>query len=131
MINDVLENFYENSKEEDTKQKYIARAKQLIKRAKRELGLYEDEELDVRQLVVWLHEHKKNIKPSCWRQYKNSVVYYLEIFVCHTSTHTLVFYFAHLSFLNHKNSSHKLGYNHCLLRYQINMKNSTIFSLPY
>ena len=80
MINDVLENFYENSKEEDTKQKYIARAKQLIKRAKRELGLYEDEELDVRQLVVWLHEHKKNIKPSCWRQYKNSVVYYLEIF---------------------------------------------------
>lgn len=80
MFEDVLENFHENTKEEETKQKYLARAKQLIKRAKRELGLYEDEELDVRQLVVWLNEHKKNIKPSCWRQYKNSVVYYLEIF---------------------------------------------------
>lgn len=80
MFNEVLENFHENTKEEETKQKYILRAKQLIRRAKRELGLYEEEDLDVRQLVVWLNEHKKNIKPSCWRQYKNSVVYYLEIF---------------------------------------------------
>lgn len=80
MFNEVLENFHENTKEEETKQKYLLRAQQLIKRAKKELGLYQEEDLDVRQLVVWLNEHKKNIKPSAWRQYKNSVVYYLEIF---------------------------------------------------
>lgn len=80
MFTEVLENFHENTKEEETKKKYLLRAQQLINRAKKELGLYKEEELDVRQLVVWLNEHKKNIKPSCWRQYKNSVVYYLEIF---------------------------------------------------
>jgi hypothetical protein len=80
MFNEVLENFHETTKTEETKQKYLLRTKQLIKRAKRELGLYEEENLDVRQLVVWLKEHKKNIKPSCWRQYKNSVIYYLETY---------------------------------------------------
>lgn len=79
MFNEVLENFHENTKEEETKEKYLLRAKQLIKKAKRELGIYDDEDLDVRQLVVWLNEHKKNITPSCWRQYKSSVVYYLEV----------------------------------------------------
>lgn len=80
MFDEVLENFHENTKEEETKQQYLIRAKQLINRAKKELNLHREEDLDVRQLVIWLNEHKKNIKPSCWRQYKNSVIYYLEVF---------------------------------------------------
>lgn len=80
MHNNALENFTEQSKTDDTKKKYLLRAKQLINRAKKELHLNDNEDIDVRQLVVWLVEHKKNIKPSCWRQYKNSVVYYLELY---------------------------------------------------
>jgi hypothetical protein len=75
----ALENFESKTKEEDTKKKYLARTMQLMNRAKKELNLMEHDTLDVRQLVVWLNEHKKNINPNTWRQYKNSVVYYLEI----------------------------------------------------
>ena len=63
---------------EQTKQKYIARALQLCRRAKTELQLSEYDELDVRQLVVWLNEHKSNINAKSWRQYKRSIIYYLE-----------------------------------------------------
>ena len=75
-----LEDFNENeqTRNEQTKQKYIARALQLCRRVKKELKLSEHDELDVRQLVVWLNEHKPNINAKSWRQYKSSVIYYLE-----------------------------------------------------
>lgn len=73
-----LENFYQKTRNEKTKNDYLLRAKQLIKRAKKELHLIEDESLDVRQLVIWLSEHKKNINRESWRYYKSSVIYYLE-----------------------------------------------------
>jgi hypothetical protein len=73
-----LEDFQIKTRIEQTKQRYIARAIQLANRAKKELGIDENEELDVRQLVVWLTEHKTNINAKSWRQYKSSVIYYLE-----------------------------------------------------
>lgn len=77
-MNYELENFQQKTKVEKTKQEYIARALQLSRRAKKELNLPFDEELDVRQLVVWLNEHKSTINAKTWRQYKSSVIYYLE-----------------------------------------------------
>jgi hypothetical protein len=74
----ALENFELKTRTDKTKQDYLIRARQLINRAKKELELSEDEPLDVRQLVIWLNEHKKNITAETWRQYKSSVVYYLE-----------------------------------------------------
>jgi hypothetical protein len=68
----------EKTKLEKTKQEYIARAIQLSKRAKKELDISDEEDIDVRQLVVWLNEHKANINAKTWRQYKSSVIYYLE-----------------------------------------------------
>lgn len=78
MIDYALEDFEEKTKTEQTKQKYLARAMQLVRRARKELMIAEDEELDVRQLVVWLNEYKPNINPKSWRQYKSSVIFYLQ-----------------------------------------------------
>lgn len=74
----ALENFQQTSRNNKTKEDYLIRARQLINRAKKELELPDDESLDVRQLVVWLSEHKKNINRESWRQYKSAVIYYLE-----------------------------------------------------
>lgn len=74
-----LENFEETTKSEKTKDDYFKKAIQLVKKAKREMALPEDEEIDVRQLVVWLIEHKPKISRSSWRYYKSSIMYYLEI----------------------------------------------------
>lgn len=73
-----LEDFYQKTRNEKTKKDYLLRANQLVNRAKKELGLMKDEPLDVRQLVIWLSEHKKNINRESWRFYKSSVIYYLE-----------------------------------------------------
>jgi len=73
-----LENFSVITRNEQTKVDYLNRAEQLIKKAKKQLDMYADEELDVRQLVVWLNEHKANIARTTWRQYKSAVIYYLE-----------------------------------------------------
>lgn len=77
MINDVLEGFYTVSRTEKTKEDYLIRVNQLMNRAKKDLQITSDE-LDVRQLVVWLVEKKPNIARTTWRQYKSAVVYYLE-----------------------------------------------------
>ncbi len=66
------------TKTEKTKEDYINRAIQLSKRAKRELNISDNENLDVRQLVIWLNDHKPNINSKTWRQYKSSVIYFLE-----------------------------------------------------
>ena len=73
-----LENFQTLTRNEQTKIDYLKRAEQLIKKAKKQLDMPQDEELDVRQLVVWLNEHKVNIARTTWRQYKSAVIYYLE-----------------------------------------------------
>lgn len=73
-----LEGFHIYSRTEKTKEDYSFRANQLIKRAKINLGIPNNEELDVRQFVIWLVEQKKDIARTTWRQYKSSVVYYLE-----------------------------------------------------
>jgi hypothetical protein len=77
-INDALEGFQVTSRTDKTKEDYSSRAIQLIKRAKKELEIPNYEELDVRQFVVWLSEKKASIARTTWRQYKSSVVYYLE-----------------------------------------------------
>lgn len=74
-----LENYQEVTKTEKTKDDYFKKAIQLVKKAKRELNIDNDDEIDVRQLVIWLIEHKPKISRSSWRYYKSSVMYYLEI----------------------------------------------------
>lgn len=74
----ILEGFYFTERTDETKSEYINRARQLISRAKKELNFNADEELDVRQFVVWLVEIKPTLSRSTWRQYKSAVVYYLE-----------------------------------------------------
>lgn len=76
--NEALEGFQITSRTEKTKEDYVARSMQLLKRAKKELDIPEYEELDVRQFVVWLSEKKPDIARTTWRQYKSAVVYYLE-----------------------------------------------------
>lgn len=77
-IEEVLEGFHKLSRTDKTKEDYILRADQLLRRAKKELEISQDEELDVRQFVIWLSEKKADIARTTWRQYKSAVVYYLE-----------------------------------------------------
>lgn len=74
-----LENFQEVTRAEKTKDDYFKKAIQLVKKAKRELDIDNDDEIDVRQLVIWLIDHKPSISRSSWRYYKSSIMYYLEI----------------------------------------------------
>lgn len=74
----VLEGFKEISKIDKTKEDYMSRANQLINRAKKELLISKNEKFDVRQLVVWLVERKHTLARSTWRQYKSSIIFYLE-----------------------------------------------------
>ncbi len=75
-IESVLEGFQLIDKTDKTKEKYLERTYQLLRRAKKELNI--QEELDVRQFAIWLTEKKPEISKNTWRQYKSSVVYYLE-----------------------------------------------------
>jgi hypothetical protein len=77
-IIEALEGFQIVGRTEKTKEEYIFRSLQLLKKAKKNLGIPIDEELDVRQFVIWLVERKSDIARTTWRQYKSSVVYYLE-----------------------------------------------------
>lgn len=77
-IETILEGFQETSKTEDTKKKYMERAIQLINRATKDLQISTADNIDVRQLVVWLVEKKPTISRSTWRQYKSSIIFYLE-----------------------------------------------------
>ncbi len=77
-INQALEGFVITTRAEKTKEDYISRSIQLLKRAKKELAIPQYESLDVRQFVVWLSEKKAQIARTTWRQYKSAVVYYLE-----------------------------------------------------
>lgn len=80
-MNDVLEEFNILTRTEETESKYYERALQLVKKAKRELNISRTETIDPRQLVMWLENHKKNIKSASWRKYKASMIYYLSTYV--------------------------------------------------
>lgn len=67
-----------STKNDDTKQKYEKRAMQLLKKAQKELGGTNSANIDVRQFVIWLNEQKTTLSRSTWRQYKSSVIYYLQ-----------------------------------------------------
>ena len=77
-IDQALEGFVVTTRADKTKEDYISRAIQLLKRAKKELSIPDYENLDVRQFVVWLSEKKSSIARTTWRQYKSAIVYYLE-----------------------------------------------------
>lgn len=74
----LLEGFYFTERSDATKSEYLKRSAQLVERAKRELGFDTHEDLDLRQFVSWLVDIKPTISRSTWRQYKSSVVYFLE-----------------------------------------------------
>ena len=77
-INESLEGFTILSRIDQTKIDYIKKSKQLLNRAKKEMDIPIDDELDVRQFVVWLVELKPTISRNTWRFYKSAVIYYLE-----------------------------------------------------
>lgn len=77
-INESLEGFTILSRIEQTKIDYIKKSKQLLNRAKKEMDIPLDDELDVRQFVVWLVDLKPTISRNTWRFYKSAVIYYLE-----------------------------------------------------
>lgn len=66
------------TKTNETVAVYIKRAKNLAKRAVRELGLEAGEKLDARQFVAWLDTLRPTLSKASWRQYKSSVVCFLE-----------------------------------------------------
>lgn len=66
------------SKTNETVAVYIKRAKNLAKRAKEELQIPPGEKLDVRQFVAWLETLRPTLSKSSWRQYKSSVICFLE-----------------------------------------------------
>jgi hypothetical protein len=77
-FHESLEGFTPLTRIEQTKIDYLKKSQQLLNRAKKEMDIPLDEELDVRQFVVWLVELKPTISRNTWRFYKSSVVYYLE-----------------------------------------------------
>lgn len=77
-LQEALEGFAPTTRVEQTKIDYLKKSQQLLNRAKKEMDIPIDEELDVRQFVVWLAELKPSISTRTWRFYKSAVVYYLE-----------------------------------------------------
>lgn len=61
-----------------TETEYRKRSIQLIKKAMKELGIKKEDNLDMRQFVVWLANKRPTISRPTWRQYKSSVIYFLE-----------------------------------------------------
>lgn len=57
---------------------YIKRAKTLAKRAMADLKIAPGEQLDPRQFVAWLDTLRPTLSKSSWRQYKSSVICFLE-----------------------------------------------------
>lgn len=66
------------TREDSTRRVYLARTKELTRRARKELGTPDHEILDLRQFLGWLIDNKNNWARTTWRQYKASVIYFLE-----------------------------------------------------
>ena len=62
--------------EDSTKLFYVNKSKFLYKKAKRELGINNDEEIDERQLVMWLIDNMDKVNKKTYRVYKSSLIYY-------------------------------------------------------
>ena len=65
--------------EDSTKLFYVNKSKFLYKKAKRELGINNDEEIDERQLVMWLIDNMDKVNKKTYRVYKSSLIYYFLI----------------------------------------------------
>lgn len=63
----------------DTQASYQRRARDLIRRCRKELKIHHNEELDYRRFVGWLITRKTQWSRPTWRQYKAAVVYAMEI----------------------------------------------------
>lgn len=63
----------------DTQTSYRRRARDLIRKCRRELNIHHNEALDYRRFVGWLITRKPQWSRTTWRQYKAAVVYALEI----------------------------------------------------
>lgn len=66
------------TRDESTKAKYEQKTYELTRRCRKSLGIHENEQLDLRQLVGWLISHKTEWARSTWRLYKSAVAYFLE-----------------------------------------------------
>lgn len=68
----------EPTRSESTKKEYKRRTKELYRRCRKELEVHNHELLDLRRFVGWLITNKTTWARTTWRQYKASVVFYLE-----------------------------------------------------
>lgn len=66
------------TKIKDTELKYLNRAQVLIKKCAKELKLKNPSLLDMRQFAIWLDSKKSQMSKATWRQYKSSIIFYLE-----------------------------------------------------
>lgn len=57
---------------------YPARARTLVNRCRKQLGLHPHEALDYRRLVGWLIEQRQGLSMASWRQYKAAIAHFLE-----------------------------------------------------
>lgn len=68
----------EITKNDYTKNIYIKKTFELSKKCRKNLNIYEHEELDIRQFVAWLILNKTKYNKNTWRLYKSSVIFFLE-----------------------------------------------------
>ena len=61
-----------------TEQRYRRRTRDLVIKCRKTLGVPNHTELDYRQFVGWLAGRKPELSRDTWRQYKASVVFFLE-----------------------------------------------------
>lgn len=66
------------TKTNETVSVYLKRAKSLAKRAVLDLRLAPGDKLDPRQFVAWLDTLRPSLSKASWRQYKSSVICFLE-----------------------------------------------------
>lgn len=62
---------------ESTVKQYISKAKQLYKKATKELEISGITQLDYRQFVIWFLDNRINLHKNSYRVYKNAILYYL------------------------------------------------------
>lgn len=63
---------------EKTEQRYRRRTKNLVAQCRKKLNILNTEHLDYRRFVGWLITQKPNWSRDTWRQYKASVMFFLE-----------------------------------------------------
>lgn len=94
----------EPGKTEATLEAYFKRSQILLKKCKKELDLTQNDLLDPRQFAAWLIDLRPTLSKSSWRQYKSSVVCYLQQFNTQSSLDALDYISTHDSDQCKKNS---------------------------